>query len=372
MAANTFFRYDTWVKSATGPAVAGAQVFVCTQPANTALFPPTPLASIYSDSGGLVPITQPIITDGFGHANFYALPGLYTVVIALNGVIQQVYPDQSLGGIGTAGGGGGGISGSILLETNGVPNANQLVLNVVGSGSTVVTNDGLGDTTITNTPVNVVAVPLGFWVPNGNSVSASGQYGGFLFGSAPWNNASATTTEISPTSTTPLALNVKNTNSGGGNFGSIGAVALNLQSVARLRWSLMLEQTTNMRIWMGLATNAGIGFANDTLSSAFAGFRYSTHAGDTKYQCVTNTGSAQTTTPESTSSHVDATTYHVFEIQYVAPNVLFFIDGVQVGSQSTNLPPSTTTIGFFASIDNVGVAGQPSYNLAWATSLSNF
>lgn len=149
MAANVFFRYDTWVKSAIGPAVPGAQVYVCTQPANTAAAPPSPLAAIYSDSGGLVPITQPIITDGFGHANFYALPGLYTVVVALNGVIQQVYPDQSLGGVGTSGGGGGGTGSGLLLETNGVANANQLILNLESTdGSLTIVNDSNGNSNL--------------------------------------------------------------------------------------------------------------------------------------------------------------------------------------------------------------------------------
>lgn len=146
MAVDTFFRYDTWVKTTLGPAVPGAQVYVCTQPANVASAPPSPLALIYSDPLGLVPITQPIITDGFGHANFYALPGLYTVVIAFGGLIQQVYPDQSLGGVGTGG-------NALLLSTNGVPNANQFAQNLVGGTGINISDDGLGDITIASASV---------------------------------------------------------------------------------------------------------------------------------------------------------------------------------------------------------------------------
>ena len=97
----TFFRMDGWVKSVQGYAVPGAQVFVLNQPANTpntlkaAL--PSPLVSIFSDNAGLVPLSQPVITDGFGHYNFYALPGLYTVAVYLGGSLQQVYQDQLLG-----------------------------------------------------------------------------------------------------------------------------------------------------------------------------------------------------------------------------------------------------------------------------------
>ena len=109
----TLFRSDGWVKSVVGPAIPGAQVYVATQPANVAFAPPSPLASIYSDPNGLVPITQPVITDGFGHYDFYILPGTYTVMVALGGVIQQVYPDQS---IGVSGGGGAVTSVGITAD----------------------------------------------------------------------------------------------------------------------------------------------------------------------------------------------------------------------------------------------------------------
>jgi hypothetical protein len=156
MAANTFYRYDTWVRSTTGPSVPGAQIYVCTQPANTVTAPPSPLAAIYSDSGGLVPITQPIITDGFGHADFYTLPGLYTVIIAIGGIIQDVLPDQSIGGVGTQGGGGGGTSGGLLLEVNGVPLSSQLQQDLVSGTGIGLTDLGNGEVQITNTSPGVV------------------------------------------------------------------------------------------------------------------------------------------------------------------------------------------------------------------------
>ena len=113
-------RSDGWVKAVTGSAVSGAQVYVCSQPANTAFLPPTPLASIFSDSAGLIPITQPVLTDGFGHYDFYVQAGTYTVVVGLGGVIQQVYPDQNVGGAaGVTYTAGVGISivGSVISST---------------------------------------------------------------------------------------------------------------------------------------------------------------------------------------------------------------------------------------------------------------
>jgi hypothetical protein len=93
----TFYRSDGWVKAVLGFAVAGAQVYVCTQPANTSSVPPSPLAQVYSDPAGASPITQPIFTDGFGHYDFYAASGFYTVVIVNGGNVQQVYTDQTVG-----------------------------------------------------------------------------------------------------------------------------------------------------------------------------------------------------------------------------------------------------------------------------------
>ena len=59
--------------------------------------PPEPLATIFSDPFGASPITQPIIADGFGHYDYYAASGFYTLVIVTNGTIQNSYPDQMVG-----------------------------------------------------------------------------------------------------------------------------------------------------------------------------------------------------------------------------------------------------------------------------------
>ncbi len=140
------FRTDGWVKSVQGYATPGAQIFVCQQPANTTSLPPSPLANIFSDVNGLVPITQPILTDGFGHYDFYASAGVYTIVVALNGVISQVYPDQSVGGASGTSGAGGGTA--LNLQVNGTSNVNQLLLNLVGQNSVSVSDAGNGTVNI--------------------------------------------------------------------------------------------------------------------------------------------------------------------------------------------------------------------------------
>jgi hypothetical protein len=75
------------------------------------------------------------------------------VIVAYGGNVQQVYPDQSIGAVGTGG------SSPILLETNNTPNFNQNVLNLIqGSGITIAT-DNLGNSTFTNIGTGAVSGP---------------------------------------------------------------------------------------------------------------------------------------------------------------------------------------------------------------------
>lgn len=96
-------RYDVTVQNALGQALSGATVYFCTQPANTTVFPPTPLATIYSDTAG-DPQTQPLITDGYGHADAYLTVGvLYTMVVNHPLFASPlVYTDQQAGGSGSS------------------------------------------------------------------------------------------------------------------------------------------------------------------------------------------------------------------------------------------------------------------------------
>src|ERR1700690_990378 len=139
------FRRDEFVRSVQGQSVPGAEVFVCTQPANASSYPPSPLAPICSDPAGTIPIIQPVITDGFGHCAFYVVAGTYTVVVANNNIIQQIYPDQLIGSNGV---------GSVSFETNGIANTDQALLNLKDGTEITVTSDGIGGVVIdTNVPI---------------------------------------------------------------------------------------------------------------------------------------------------------------------------------------------------------------------------
>jgi hypothetical protein len=69
-------RFDT-VQDLRGNAVEGATVEVRTYPAGV-------LATIYSDSGGVTPIANPMATDENGLFEYYAADGRYSWVITTN------------------------------------------------------------------------------------------------------------------------------------------------------------------------------------------------------------------------------------------------------------------------------------------------
>lgn len=143
------------------------------------------------------------------------------------------------------------------------------------------------------------------------------------------------------------------------NLGESTAQGVTRDILRTWRCKLKLSQTANVRVWMGLFSTVSSNMRTDTPGALYAAFRYSTAAGDSKWQCVTATDAThQTVTAESTSSHVDATTYHTFEIQFDGTNFVFFIDGTQVGSQATNLPTSGTGLGTVINIDNVNLAND--------------
>jgi len=109
-------RVDRVVQTAQGQAVAGAQVYVLTQPADVETL--TPLANVYSSTGGAAG-ANPQITDGLGQVGFYLDNSqLYTFVVVSPFLETQSYPDQSPGnspsGSSPFGGGSVGTPGGII------------------------------------------------------------------------------------------------------------------------------------------------------------------------------------------------------------------------------------------------------------------
>ena len=96
-----FHLAEWWVSSNTGPSIPGAQVFVVRQPypnipSTLQQGQPSPLAQLYSDPLGEDPITQPLITDGFGYTSAYVEAGTYSVLVYFNGGLLGAYEDQNV------------------------------------------------------------------------------------------------------------------------------------------------------------------------------------------------------------------------------------------------------------------------------------
>lgn len=126
-------RDDRTLTDAQGRALAGASVYWCLQPAVApSVAPPSPLATIYTDITGTVPETQPVLTDGFGHAWAYMDDSpLYTLVFyhPLFGANPVVWPDQHLG----SGGGGTTVSAFAGTPTGTIDGTNTIFTVVNGS-----------------------------------------------------------------------------------------------------------------------------------------------------------------------------------------------------------------------------------------------
>ena len=94
------FRFDGSLNDpGTGVALQGVEVYVLTQPANDSSFPPSPLATLYTDATGTVVAPNPVISDGYGNYYFYTAGGFYTLYIydPLGRVYTEIFPDQEVG-----------------------------------------------------------------------------------------------------------------------------------------------------------------------------------------------------------------------------------------------------------------------------------
>ncbi len=95
------------------------------------------------------------------------------------------------------------------------------------------------------------------------------------------------------------------------------------------------------RTWVGLFSSSAN--ASDDPAVQAAGFRFSSIAGDTKWQTYTNDGVAGGTIKDSLVTVV-ANTRYVLKIVMTTTQIDFYINDVLVTSHTTNLPGGTTTL----------------------------
>jgi hypothetical protein len=94
----TLFRRDEEVQDFMGNGVSGVSIFVCGQPADVSVVPPSPLVQLYADEAGTTALTRPPQTDAYGRASYFVRPGVYTLVYYSSQILGQtlVLTDQSI------------------------------------------------------------------------------------------------------------------------------------------------------------------------------------------------------------------------------------------------------------------------------------
>jgi hypothetical protein len=161
------------------------------------------------------------------------------------------------------------------------------------------------------------------------------------------NTAAAATGTASlqtPTSTSPALINLVTTAATTGTDLGIQETAAYHYFGRAIRahaW-IKLEETTNVRYWVGITGGAGSTMAGvDDASTDIAAFRYSTSAGDTNWKCVTNDGGSPSTITDS--GVAASTSFTIFSIEHTpGVNVKFYINGTLVATHTTDLPRSTS------------------------------
>jgi hypothetical protein len=193
-------RVTNFVLNGVSRPVPGVNVAVLTQPASTVTQPGSPLASIFSDPAGLIPLTNPVTTDGLGNYSFYIAPGVYTLQIYGNGIpTQLVTADFSVPLVVNASSGTGGqfvnglgADGNLTYGTPGASAAQNISTNAqTGTSYTVINGDQSKLLTFNNAAAVAVTLPQ------------AGAASSFLAGWwAYFENKGAGTVTITPTTST--------------------------------------------------------------------------------------------------------------------------------------------------------------------------
>jgi hypothetical protein len=264
------------------------------------------------------------------------------------------------------GGSSGASAGSLTLQTNGVNNGSQQLLDLVAGSNITLTDDGHGDITI------AASGSSGPRVRGWHGWTYAGQAGiepPAGFGALPQGlgSASGNFTEQGPTATLPDLLGIGTSTAGSSISGLLDTIAGNdaaftLGILGLLEKRALLGSTANVRYWLGFQngqSTSGINFwKSDTPPFPTVAFRYSTAAGDAHWQAVVTDGTTQVVV--STGIVPDTTAVHAYSIQFSAPNVLFYIDAVLVATvaiSTTTLTTASLWTGF-AVVDNIGLANN--------------
>lgn len=135
----------------------------------------------------------------------------------------------------------------------------------------------------------------------------------------------------------------------------------------RFRCKFSLGQTADVRCWFGFWTRASVyPTTDDAFGGGFAGFCLGIRANDTVWQIAHNDNSGATVYAAVAGNPAVDTAVHVIEIFADEANTRFgySFDGGTITYISTDIPASTASLDFIASIQNSAAAIKV-LNLYW-------
>lgn len=197
-----------------------------------------------------------------------------------------------------------------------------------------------------------------YQIPNGSNTTW-GQMGDLINGSGTASAVAATTTE-------PAMMQYITTTTDASNAGTVGNANYVTGRNVRYQSYMRLNATDTVRAWISISTNPFASQAADSPPGDFAGFRYSTSAGDTTWKCATRNNTSTTFVDSGVAA---STAGSDFEIAFndTDGTVSFFIDGASVCSSpvSATLPRSGQMMKVVNTVTCVACATARALQIGW-------
>lgn len=253
---------------------------------------------------------------------------------------------------------GGGPGTTLVLETNGTPNASQTTLNLIGGTGITLTDGGSGNITIAQSSGGAGPTPsTRRWAYGGPTTSGMTTQAGAWCGGE--NAGSSGTTQSFEAAgavgffNQPVAsyANVTSGSSAGLQSNWIsstsGWTVVGKNMLFQTRIALSAITSIRARIGVGAISSISNWISADSVTTiARASFRFSTGVPDTNWQCETCDGAA--TNVADSGIAVVAATLYTLQIKFndATPNVVFSINGTVVYTSTSHLPASGTGLSF--------------------------
>ncbi len=182
-------------------------------------------------------------------------------------------------------------------------------------------------------------------------------------------NATATDTNYCSISSTAVISTV------GGYNATSSLLGPTLGGVLSYQTRVQLQQTTQIRTWTGFVDSNNAIVQNMSATNPvqnIVGFRYDTTAGDTGWRGYCSTDATHFTTTANGPAMDTLGHSLVFLVSGNGMSITFYVDGVAIGTISTNIPTAATHLSLFGTVDNVGVAQARLMNVAYAVLMDKF